>query len=230
LATNTHTEHYYNVHGVITSISELDAGAYGNTTFYMAAPNDSSQVLMVYRALGLNGEKITDEHLIHVGDTVVVYAQLQNYKGIAETCQGGWLVEIHPYIDYPQSYYELNDAIGLAQNDLLHPALKAEGYNLLETAIATAQQALETVDDSTMAAAIASLNDTKALVLEKYMLPYETLNLRSIDGSIYYYYGTETFDGQNVLSGRHYDNPYKYETQQAAFTDAAAKFRELTGS
>ena len=198
LATNTHTEHYYNVHGVITSISELDAGAYGNTTFYMAAPNDSSQVLMVYRALGLNGEKITDEHLIHVGDTVVVYAQLQNYKGIAETCQGGWLVEIHPYIDYPQSYYELNDAIGLAQNVLLHPALKAEGYNLLETAIATAQQALETVDDSTMIAAIVMLNDTKSLVLEKYMLPYETLNLRSIDGYTYYYYGTETFDGQNV--------------------------------
>ena len=100
-------------------------------------------------------------------------------------------------IDYPQSYYELNDAIGLAQNVLLHPALKAEGYNLLETAIATAQHALETVDDSTMVAAIASLNDTKALVLEKYMLPYETLNLRSIDGSIYYY-GTETFEGQNV--------------------------------
>lgn len=198
LATNTHTEHYYNVHGVITSISELDAGAYGNTTFYMAAPNDSSQVLMVYRALGLNGEKITDEHLIHVGDTVVVYAQLQNYKGIAETCQGGWLVEIHPYIDYPQSYYELNDAIGLAQNDLLHPALKAEGYSQLEKAIATAQKALETVDDSTMIAAIVTLNDTKTLVLEKYMLPYETLNLRSIDGSIYYYYGTETFDGQNV--------------------------------
>ena len=40
----------------------------------------------------------------------------------------------------------------------------------------------------------------------------------------------ETFDGQNALSGRHYDNPYKYETPQAAFTDAAAKFRELTGS
>lgn len=100
-------------------------------------------------------------------------------------------------IDYPQSYYELNDSIEQARNILSHPALKAEGYNLLETAIATAQQALETVDDSTMIAAIATLNDTKTLVQEKYMLPYETLSLRSIDGSIYYY-GTETFEGQNV--------------------------------
>ena len=101
-------------------------------------------------------------------------------------------------IDYPQSYYELNDTIEQARNILSHPALKAEGYNLLEAAIATAQQALETVDDSTMIAAIVTLNDTKAFVQEKYMLPYETLSLRSIDGSTYSYHGTETFEGQNV--------------------------------
>ena len=37
----------------------------------------------------------------------------------------------------------------------------------------------------------------------------------------------QTFSGLNALVGKSFDNPYKYENQQAAFTDAVAKLKEL---
>ena len=37
----------------------------------------------------------------------------------------------------------------------------------------------------------------------------------------------QTFDGLNALVGKSFDNPYKYENQQLAFTDAVNKIKEL---
>ena len=37
----------------------------------------------------------------------------------------------------------------------------------------------------------------------------------------------QTFDGLNALVGKSFDNPYKYETPQLAFTDAVEKLRGL---
>ena len=37
----------------------------------------------------------------------------------------------------------------------------------------------------------------------------------------------QTFDGLNALVGKSFDNPYKYETPQIAFTDAVNKIKEL---
>lgn len=37
----------------------------------------------------------------------------------------------------------------------------------------------------------------------------------------------QTFDGLNALVGKTFDNPYKYENQQLAFTDAVNKIKEL---
>ena len=37
----------------------------------------------------------------------------------------------------------------------------------------------------------------------------------------------QTFAGLNALVGKKFDNPYKYENQQVAFTDAVEKLREL---
>ena len=35
----------------------------------------------------------------------------------------------------------------------------------------------------------------------------------------------QTFSGLNALVGKTFENPYKYENQQVAFTDAVAKLR-----
>ena len=37
----------------------------------------------------------------------------------------------------------------------------------------------------------------------------------------------QTFSGLNALVGKSFDNPYKYENQQVAFTDAVNKLRGL---
>ena len=37
----------------------------------------------------------------------------------------------------------------------------------------------------------------------------------------------QTFSGLNALVGKTFENPYKYENQKAAFTDAVAKLKEL---
>ncbi len=37
----------------------------------------------------------------------------------------------------------------------------------------------------------------------------------------------QTFSGLNALVGKTFENPYKYENQQVAFTDAVAKLKEL---
>ena len=37
----------------------------------------------------------------------------------------------------------------------------------------------------------------------------------------------QTFSGLNALVGKAFENPYKYENQQVAFTDAVEKLREL---
>ena len=91
LEVDAYTKEYYLIHGVVSSISQIST-SYGNMSFYMKAPNGND--LMVYRAYGLNGEKVTDENLIQIGDEVVVYAQLQNYRGTPETRQGGYLTSI----------------------------------------------------------------------------------------------------------------------------------------
>ena len=37
----------------------------------------------------------------------------------------------------------------------------------------------------------------------------------------------QTFSGLNALVGKTFENPYKYENQQTAFTDAVAKLKGL---
>ena len=93
LAEGEYTNEYYKVKGIVTEIKEIST-TYGNATFYIKSPDVSDETLYVYRAYGFNGEKITDEHLFTVGDEVVLYSQLQNYRGIPETRQGGYLLSI----------------------------------------------------------------------------------------------------------------------------------------
>ena len=87
------TNAYYLIHGVVTSVRNVYLN-YGDATFYITSENAAGQELMIYQAYGLNGEKITDENYIQVGDQVVVYARLQNYKGIPETYRNGYLTSL----------------------------------------------------------------------------------------------------------------------------------------
>jgi len=79
-------------------ISELDAKnndgiiSYGNATFYMAATNDgqsNNYPIEAYQVMGKDGKKIGSVDEVKVGDFVVIYGELTNFKGTYETVGKG---------------------------------------------------------------------------------------------------------------------------------------------
>ena len=59
-----------------------EGGTYGNATFFLSADGTGDGDLQVYRALYLGNEKFTEGKTdIKVGDDVVIYGKLMNYKG-----------------------------------------------------------------------------------------------------------------------------------------------------
>ena len=79
------------VKGKISKINEVSP-KYGNATFYIT---DGASELYIYRTYGLNGAKFTSEDDLAVGDNVVLYGQLVNYKGnTPEMTTGGQIVSI----------------------------------------------------------------------------------------------------------------------------------------
>ena len=76
------TEKYY-VKGVVSGIKNATGIAqYGNVDFWITADGSESETkLLVFQCLYLGGEKFTSEDQLKVGDNVVVYGPLVNYKG-----------------------------------------------------------------------------------------------------------------------------------------------------
>ena len=87
------TEKYY----VKGWISELDAKntdgilSYGNATFYMKATSNGrgSRAFEAYQVYGKDGKKLTSVNQVAVGDFVIIYGQLMNFNGTAETVSKG---------------------------------------------------------------------------------------------------------------------------------------------
>ena len=81
--------------GYITELTEVSA-QYGNATFKIADKKEGGDALTVYRAKGFKGENITDESLLHVGDSVVICGKLVNFKNnTPEFTQGCYIVSIN---------------------------------------------------------------------------------------------------------------------------------------
>lgn len=68
------------VRGIISSITEVST-SYGNATYYISDDGGTSSQFCVYRGYYLNNAEFTSEDQISVGDTVVVYGNVVNYKG-----------------------------------------------------------------------------------------------------------------------------------------------------
>lgn len=73
------TEKYY-VKGVVVNAGAADA-TYGNASFYMADEEDTSSKFYAFQVLGSDGKKMTAGYAINVGDVVVIYGPIYNYKG-----------------------------------------------------------------------------------------------------------------------------------------------------
>ena len=98
LEDNTKSEDEYEIKGYVTSISEIST-YYGDATFVIADTKDAENGLTVYRTKGFNGELITNEQLLKVGDEVRVKGRLQRYVNgevvIPEIASGGQIVSIN---------------------------------------------------------------------------------------------------------------------------------------
>ena len=169
LAAGEATEEYYHIGGVVTDIKEISA-TYGNTTFYMASPENPEQSLYVYRSYGLNGEKITNENLFKVGDEIYFYGQLMNYKGTTlETKQGGYLLSVNHKLTVDEILAQLQEQIAITEDSIAHLAYaNVPGVTELKALVADAK---------------AATAETAVDVLKKFIkdLNTETMNVVSMD-------------------------------------------------
>lgn len=86
-ADETSSESYY-FKGKISSITENYTAQYGNATYFIT-DGSTSETFYVYRSLYLGNVKYTSGTLLNVGDEVVVYGKVTNFKGnTPETVQG----------------------------------------------------------------------------------------------------------------------------------------------
>ncbi|MDE6871283.1 MAG: BACON domain-containing protein [Bacteroidales bacterium] len=80
LAADSPSEEVY-IKGIISSVSEIDTGTYGNATYYISDDGTTAGQFMVYRGYYLNGDKFTATDQIKVGDNVLICGKLINFKG-----------------------------------------------------------------------------------------------------------------------------------------------------
>ena len=59
----------------------VGGGTYGNASYWISADGTENEEFQIYRSLYFNGEKYTSGTDIKVGDEVIVYGALMNYKG-----------------------------------------------------------------------------------------------------------------------------------------------------
>ena len=88
---STSTEEYY-VMGWVKKVQELNT-TYGNATFFMVDTkgSDSRDDFTAYRVKGLNGKNLANSSAVAVGDFVVIYGKLINYKGTPENASGAYI-------------------------------------------------------------------------------------------------------------------------------------------
>ena len=73
------TEKYY-VKGIVVTGGTV-SGGYGNVTFKMGDTQEATELFTAYQVAGSDGEKLADGYEVKVGDVVIIYGPLVNYKG-----------------------------------------------------------------------------------------------------------------------------------------------------
>lgn len=135
LEANQQTEDFVYVKGFISEIQEV-APTYGNATYYIADSQTSENAFYIYRGHYLQNELFTDEDQIKVGDEVILYARLTNYRGtLPETVTGEcYIYSLNgkitptPNINYFEEPYTQWDA----NPDMVKSEMSNRGYTLYE--------------------------------------------------------------------------------------------------
>ena len=86
---------------IVSGGTYSESGTYGNASYYISADGSESGEFYVFRTLYFGGEKYTSGTDIKVGDEVIVYGALMNYRGnTPETVSGeSWLYSLNGATD-----------------------------------------------------------------------------------------------------------------------------------
>ena len=88
LASGVESDENYFIKGVVVSIEESFTSQYGNGTFNIADNLNASNTFKAYRISYLGNTKYTNgDRNVEVGDTVVIWGRIMNYRGTPETAQ-----------------------------------------------------------------------------------------------------------------------------------------------
>ncbi len=77
---NTTDKEFY-IKGKVSRISSIETSQYQNATFFISDDGSQNNEFEAYQVYGLGGAKITDANYVKVGDKVVLYGKITNYKG-----------------------------------------------------------------------------------------------------------------------------------------------------
>jgi len=111
------TESYY-IKGFVSSKSSFSS-QYGNMSFKITDEKGGSTTPFdCYAVLYLGGASFTSDDQLNVGDEVVLYAQLQNYKGnTPETKKGGKLISINGKSDPGEQFGVASTSVSAKDTD-----------------------------------------------------------------------------------------------------------------
>ena len=84
------------VKGIVSSISTTTLSSFGNIDYYISTDGTTENEFYVYRGLYLGGNQFTSLSQLKVGDEVVIYGKVVNFKGnTPELTQGNYLYSLN---------------------------------------------------------------------------------------------------------------------------------------
>ena len=106
------------VKGKISAITEVELERFFNATYNISDNGETEgQQLVVFHGKYLGGANFTEEEQINIGDEVIVYGQLVNYKGTYE-------------VNSNNQIYSINGATAGVQNITVEQNVNAPAFNL----------------------------------------------------------------------------------------------------
>ena len=113
---NKYTSDEVYVKGIITAVgiekdgelTDLPGSSFGNATYFISEMDETGtpkgNALEVYRGKGLDGENMTTEDYIKVGDDVIVCGVLTKFGSTPEITQGSKLMKLNDRVVTPPDY------------------------------------------------------------------------------------------------------------------------------
>lgn len=111
LSTGATSSQYYYILGSVSDFYQAYDATYGNISPYLT-DRLQSRTLACYRLKSFKNTTFTSADQLAIGDVVVVYGQIQNFRGSAQLAQGCYLVKS----DNPNSGYVPDPVVAFSES------------------------------------------------------------------------------------------------------------------